>query len=144
MLKRTKRRLRDLCEQAIAAKDQSEGERKASELRVALGEHITAARESLSSQASVIPVLDSIAGARPVPKKGKVSTSDGPKYPWQSPALEAFREFNADQLLKKISIAENAISKRLLELNGAADQEEETYALHDAQNTLATLKRHHQ
>jgi hypothetical protein len=61
MPKRTEKRLRDLCEQAITAKDQPEVERKASELRAALEEHISAARESLSTQASVIPVLDSIA-----------------------------------------------------------------------------------
>jgi len=68
-------------------------------------------------------------------------TYDSVKYPWQSPVLEAFREFNADLLLEKIGIAEDAIAKRLVELNGAADQEE-TRALHDAQNTLAVLKRH--
>ena len=64
---------------------------------------------------------------------------DKVKYPWQSPVLEAFREFS-DQLLEKISIAEDLVATRLLELNGAADQEE-TRALHDAQNTLAVLKR---
>jgi hypothetical protein len=67
-------------------------------------------------------------------------TYDSVKYPWQSPVLEAFREFNAEQLLEKIAIAEDAIAKRLLELNGAGDQEE-THALHDAQNTFAVLKR---
>ena len=141
MPKRTEKRLRDLCEQVITAKDQPEVERKASELRVALEDHISAARESLSTQASVIPVLDSIARIRPVLKNGGVSMNDGSTYPWQSSVLVAFREFNADQLLGKISIAENAVAKRLLELNGAADQVEETQALHDAQNTLATLKR---
>ena len=70
-------------------------------------------------------------------------TYDSVKYPWQSPVLEAFREFSSDQLLEKIGIAEDAIAKRLVELNGAADQEEETHALHDAQNTLAVLKRRH-
>ena len=108
---------------------------------MALGEHISAAKESLSIQASVIPVLDSIGRVRSVLKKGGVSMNDVQKYPWQSPVLEAFREFNADQLLGKISIAENAVAKRLLDLNGAADQVEETQALHNAQNTLATLKR---
>jgi hypothetical protein len=67
-------------------------------------------------------------------------TYDSKKYPWQSPLLEAFREFNSDQLPEKIAIAEDAIAKRLAELNGAAEQEE-TRALHDAQNTLAVLKR---
>jgi hypothetical protein len=65
---------------------------------------------------------------------------DSVKYPWQSPVLEAFREFNAAQQLEKITIAEDAIAKRLLELNGEGDQDE-THALHDAQNTLAVLKR---
>ena len=51
-------------------------------------------------------------------------TYDSVKYPWQSQVLEAFREFKADQLLEKIGIAEDAIAKRLVELNGAADQEE--------------------
>lgn len=141
MPKRTEKRLRDLCEQAIAA-NESEVERKTSELRVALEEHISAAKESLSIQASVIPVLDSIAcvSLRPI-LKGGVTTNDVQKYPWQSPVSEAFREFNADQMLGKISTAENAVAKRLLELNGAADHAEETQALHDAQNTLATLKR---
>lgn len=142
MPKRTEKRLRDLCEQAIAAKDQSEVERKTSELRVALGEHISAARESLSSQASIIPVLDSIARGRPVLKKGEVSLNDGPKYPWQFPVLEAFREFSADPMVGKIAFAEDAITKRLLELNGAVDREE-LQALHDAQDTLAALKRQH-
>jgi hypothetical protein len=67
-------------------------------------------------------------------------TYDSVMYPWQSPVLEAFREFNSDQLREKIGVAEDAIAKRLIELNGAADQEE-TQALHDAQNTLAVLKR---
>jgi hypothetical protein len=67
-------------------------------------------------------------------------TYDSVKYSWQSPVLEAFREFNADQLLEKISVAEDAIAKRRLEVTGAAD-EEEIRALHDAQNTLAVLKR---
>lgn len=67
-------------------------------------------------------------------------TYDSVKYPWQSPVLEAFREFNSDQLLEKIGIADDVVAKRLLELNGAADQEE-TRALHDAQSTLAVLKR---
>jgi hypothetical protein len=67
-------------------------------------------------------------------------TFDSVKYPWQSPVLEAFREFSSDQLPEKIRIAEAAIAKRLVELNGATDQEE-TQALHDAQNTLAVLKR---
>jgi hypothetical protein len=62
------------------------------------------------------------------------------KYPWQSPVLEAFREFNSDQLLEKIAIAEDAIASRLVELNGPAAQRE-MRALHDAQNTLAVLKR---
>ena len=65
---------------------------------------------------------------------------DNVKYPWQSPVLEAFREFNAANLLEKIRTAEDAVAKRLLQLNGATDQEE-TQALHDAQNTLAVLKR---
>ena len=67
-------------------------------------------------------------------------TYDNVKYPWQSPVLEAFREFNSDNLFEKIGIAEDAVAKRLAELNGASDQEE-TQALHDAQNTLAVLKR---
>ena len=54
--------------------------------------------------------------------------------------LEAFREFNSEQLLEKIAIAEDAIASCLVELNGPAVQEE-MRALHDAQNTLAVLKR---
>jgi len=69
-------------------------------------------------------------------------TYDNVKYPWQSPVLEAFREFNAGQLLEKIGIADDAIAKRLLALNGAGDQEE-TQALHDVQNTPAVLKKQH-
>ena len=67
-------------------------------------------------------------------------TYDSVMYPWQSPVLEAFREFDTEQLPDKIGIAEDVIAKRLVELNGAADQEE-TRALHDAENTLAVLKR---
>ena len=67
-------------------------------------------------------------------------THDSVKYPWQSPVLEAFREFDSDQLPEKIAIAEDAIAKRLVELDGPAD-EEETQALHDAHNTLTVLKR---
>ena len=48
-------------------------------------------------------------------------TSDSVKYPWQGPVLEAFREFSSDQLPEKIGIAEDAIAKRLAELNGAAE-----------------------
>jgi hypothetical protein len=79
------------------------------------------------------------------PKKGETmsdvspDTYDSVKYPWQSPVLEALRDFNADQLLEKIAITEGAIAKRLVELRGAAEQEE-TRALHDAQNTLTVLK----
>ena len=89
MPKRTEKRLRDLCEQAIAA-NESEVERKTSELRVALEEHISAAKESLSIQASVIPVLDSIARVRPILKKSGVTTNDVQKYPWQSPGVGSF------------------------------------------------------
>jgi hypothetical protein len=64
------------------------------------------------------------------------------KYPWQSPVLEAVREFDSERLAKKIVVAEDAIAKRQAELNGAADQEE-THALDDAQSTLKTLKRQH-
>ena len=66
--------------------------------------------------------------------------NDLSKYSWQSPLLEAIKEFNLEKLAKKIAAAEYAIEKRRLELNGTADPEE-TVALDDAQSTLTVLKR---
>lgn len=60
---------------------------------------------------------------------------DSVKYPWQSPVLEAFREFNAAQQLEKITIAEDAIAKRLLELNGEGDQDEDACTARRAEHS---------
>lgn len=61
-------------------------------------------------------------------KKGKtkndvsLDTYDKVKYPWQSPVLEAFREFDADHLAEKIDRGDrrSSTSKRVRETEAEA------------------------
>ena len=55
----TETRIRKLCGEAIAVKDDADVERVVNELRSALEEHIRLAKESLSAQAAAISMLDS-------------------------------------------------------------------------------------
>ena len=55
----TETRIRKLCSEAIAVKDDADVERVVNELRSALEEHIRLAKESLSAQAAAISMLDS-------------------------------------------------------------------------------------
>jgi hypothetical protein len=70
-------RLQELCTQAIEAKTSADVERISSEFRIALEEHISAARESLTAQASTIFLLDSVTGVR----EQAAPSSPGPGTP---------------------------------------------------------------
>jgi hypothetical protein len=59
------------------------------------------------------------------------------KYPWQQAVLDAFMEFQPENLPAKIGAAEQAISARLRDPD-SADPEEHT-ALQDAWNSLRVL-----
>ncbi|MGH7192022.1 MAG: hypothetical protein ACREJM_00640 [Candidatus Saccharimonadales bacterium] len=54
MAHETENRLRDLCQQAVAAKDQSQVERLLIEFRLVLEDHVEQARVALSSQLSIL------------------------------------------------------------------------------------------
>ncbi len=63
-------------------------------------------------------------------------------YPQWQPALHAaITEFDQQELKKKVSAAEYVILKRLFEIAGIGDRNEERQALQDATNTLLALKR---
>ena len=63
------------------------------------------------------------------------------KFEWQSVVHEASVELDLDKLRDKIAEAESAIFIRLQTLGQTAEGAEERAALHDASNTLLTLKR---
>jgi hypothetical protein len=59
MIQDMENRLRDLCDLAVAAKDQTEVERLLVEFRIALEDHIRQAKVSLGCQLSVLDDLRS-------------------------------------------------------------------------------------
>ena len=73
--------------------------------------------------------------------KGTTMSATRLPYPlWQGPLLQAVMETGSESLLRKIQIAEKAISQRLRELAGDPGSKEERIALHDAVSTLRALK----
>lgn len=63
------------------------------------------------------------------------------RFEWQNIVQEASVELDLDKLRDKITEAESAIFTRLQTLGQNADGAEELAALHDASNTLLTLKK---
>ena len=59
------------------------------------------------------------------------------KYPWQQSLLEAFMEFNPEQLSTKIRAAQGVISARLYDVR--PEDADERIALSDAMRSLRTL-----
>jgi hypothetical protein len=61
MPKHTEARIQQLCAQALTVETKADADRIIAELRAALAEHITLAKNSLGQQTRVVAVLDDLA-----------------------------------------------------------------------------------
>ena len=63
-------------------------------------------------------------------------------YPWQLALTEAIRELNHERLAIRLAEADDAVFYRLLEIEGAAENEDERLALEDAMQDVRLLRSH--